>query len=173
MELDFLYFLQSIHSQSLNAFFIGITRLGDFGSIWLLISMFFLFKKDTRKLGVCLLVTLAFNFILNDGLIKNIVCRSRPCDVDPSVSLLIPRPLGYSFPSGHTSTAFCVVACLFLNKKKKLGIVTLALACLIAFSRMYLFVHYPSDVLAGTVVGLFSGAVIAIFSKYKYNHTCM
>lgn len=89
---------------------------------------------------------------------KPFVARVRPCDVNTAVQLLVPRPDDFSFPSGHTGASFEGAAVLFLHKSK-LRIPALIIAVLIGFSQLYLYVHYPSDALAGAVLGVLLGWV--------------
>lgn len=116
---------------------------------------------------------LILDVILCNGILKNLVARVRPCDVNTTVQLLIPRPEDYSFPSGHTAASFATTAALFFaGKKKKLWIPALGLSVLIAFSRLYLYVHYPTDVLGGLLVGILCGWIGAqlvnqVFKKQK------
>ena len=88
--------------------------------------------------------------------LKPLVARIRPCDVNTAVRLLIAWPDDFSFPSGHTGASFAAVAALYASRSK-LWIPSLILAVLIAFSRLYLYVHYPSDVLAGIAIGIMAG----------------
>lgn len=101
-------------------------------------------------------------------MIKPIVARTRPYEVNSAVSLLISKPIDYSFPSGHTAISFTIVSVLYFFRMKKYWIITFVLACLIAFSRMYLYVHYPTDVLAGAIVGTFSGWITVKWSQSKH-----
>ena len=103
--------------------------------------------------------SLIVDLILCNGILKNLVARTRPCDVNKSIQLLIKRPWNYSFPSGHTAASFASVTALYLAGEKKLWKPALALGCVIAFSRMYLYVHYPTDILGGALIGIFSGFV--------------
>ena len=82
--------------------------------------------------------------------------RPRPCTVDPDFALLIARPTSSSFPSTHSAWSFAGAAAIFQNHRKA-GLAAFALAALIAFSRMYLFVHFPTDILAGMVLGILIG----------------
>jgi undecaprenyl-diphosphatase len=82
-----------------------------------------------------------------------VFARIRPCDINTAISLLISRPLDYSFPSGHTMSSFAAAMVLFLTNKK-IGIPALILAAFISLSRLYLYVHFPTDVLAGAVLGI-------------------
>lgn len=113
----------------------------------------------TRKIGFAVMAAVILDSVLCNVILKNIFVRPRPCDVNTAINLLIPRPLGYSFPSGHTSAAFAAVAALYFSGERKIWKAALALAILIAFSRMYLYVHYPTDVLGGILVGIFCGYV--------------
>lgn len=157
IELKFLDLLQKIHHPILDSIMVFITRLGDMGMIWILLAIIlFLFPK-TRKVGVILVIALCINIILCNGLLKHIIARVRPCDINTSISLLITRPTDFSFPSGHTSASFTTVMVLYLVHEKKLWKTSLIVACLIAFSRMYLYVHYPSDIIGGIIIGSLCG----------------
>ena len=99
-----------------------------------------------------MLISIAAGFLLGNVMLKNIAARQRPCWLDPSVELLVPVPKDFSFPSGHSLVSFEGAVCIFLFNRKW-GIPALMLAVLTAFSRLYLFVHFPTDVLAGIVMG--------------------
>lgn len=132
-----------------------ITLLGNKGLLFILIALILLFIKKTRSTGVALSLSLIIGLIVCNLIIKPSVHRIRPF-VGTEISLLINAPTDYSFPSGHTTAAFeAATVMLFYNKK--VGVAFLALAALIAFSRLYLYVHFPTDVLAGMIIGVFSG----------------
>ncbi|WP_310910070.1 phosphatase PAP2 family protein [Clostridium estertheticum] len=118
------------------------------------------------------LLALLLSTILGD-LVKHVVKRIRPSANIPSVNLLIVKPLSYSFPSGHTTSSFAVAGVL-ARYFKEYALEFLSLAFLISFSRLYLYVHYPTDVLAGIILGLIcSGIIIYVFDKVRYkNHNC-
>lgn len=86
--------------------------------------------------------------------ISNIFMCLRPCTINLDVSLLIPRPQNYSFPSGHTAASFIIVCVLCLLKQKNLFIILLIITCLIFFSRMYLYIHFSNDITGGIFVGI-------------------
>lgn len=134
-----------------------ITKLGDAGMIWILLSVVLLLIPRTRKSGVVLAAALCVDVFLCNGMLKNLFRRIRPCDVNTSIQLLVARPDDFSFPSGHTAASFAAVAALILAGERKLWIPALALAVFIAFSRLYLYVHYPTDILGGIAVGIFAG----------------
>jgi undecaprenyl-diphosphatase len=160
--LDFIY--QHLYHPISNAFMIFITYLGEFGWIWILISLLLLCKKKYRPYGVLMLCSLLLTFLIGEVGLKNIVGRVRPCDVQASLPILIPRPDGFSFPSGHAASSFTAAVILF-HANRKWGIGALILASLIAFSRIYLYVHYPTDVLAGICLG--TGIATILFVVYQ------
>lgn len=140
----------------LNEVFKVITYLGDRGFFWILLIVLLLIPKKTRYVGFVMLVSLILDF-LGCNIIKLIVNRLRPYE-SYEFQILIEAPSGSSFPSIHSSTAFVCAWVYFLLAKKKpyelLRWPFLILAALIAFSRLYLFVHYPSDVIVGAVIGI-------------------
>jgi len=142
-----------------------ISKLGDFGAIWIALAICFLISRKYRKTGIALCCTLMLDFIGCNGILKPFVARIRPFDIDTAIQLLIPRPTDFSFPSGHTAAAFATVSALYFCRRK-LWIATLVLALLIAFSRLYLYVHYPSDVAAGILIGFFFGFIGYKLTEY-------
>ena len=104
-----------------------------------------------------MLAALILDLILCNGILKNLFHRVRPYDIRTSIELLVKRPVDYSFPSGHTAASFTAVVALSFAGEKRAWKAALVLACLIAFSRMYLYVHYPTDVLGGILFGVISG----------------
>ena len=168
MDFTILYALNNIHTNVLDKIMIGITYLGEKGIFWMLIAVILLFNPKTRKCGIFMAISMAIGLIIGNGLLKNIIARNRPCWIDNGVNLLIANPKDFSFPSGHTLASFEAAVTIFLFNKKY-GIITLALATLIGISRLYLFVHFPSDVLAGAVFGtLIAIGVYTIGNKVIY-----
>ena len=159
MELQVLDALQTIHNPVLDTLMCAITRLGDAGIFWILLCMVLLILPKTRRSGVILMAALLVDLVICNGILKPLVHRIRPFDVKTGIELLVKRPTDYSFPSGHTAASFASVMALYLAGEKKLWIPALVLAVLIAFSRLYLYVHYPTDVLGGVVAGLAAGAL--------------
>lgn len=138
-----------------------ITALGNAGIIWIVMAICLLITKKYRKLGVLVLVGLFMGLIIGNGIVKNLVARPRPCWINSGFPLLIPYPTDFSFPSGHTQSSV-IAATILTMGNKKFGFVAIPLAVLISFSRLYLYVHFPSDVLAGAVMGIAIGAVTFI-----------
>ena len=135
-----------------------ITHLGDAGIIWIVFAVFLMCFKKYRKFGIMMAAGLLLSLIINDSILKPLIARPRPFNFEgwPGIfkwPALIAKPSDYSFPSGHTSSSFAAAAVLIFTKKKRIYIPSLVLAFLIAFSRIYVHVHYSTDVLAGIIGG--------------------
>ena len=157
MEFSFLYWLQELRNPFLDSLMPAVTFLGNGGWFWIFLGVILLAGKRTRKTGLAVLLSLLAGLIIGNLFLKNLVARSRPCWIDPSVPLLIGVPQDYSFPSGHTLASFeAAVSVWFYNRRW--GTVLLVLGVIIGFSRMYLFVHFPPDVLGGILTGIFCAA---------------
>lgn len=169
MTIDFpvLDWIQSLRTPFLDHLMIGITRLGDHGFLWIVIVSVLLCIPKTRKVGIVAALALITDAILCNLVIKPLVGRSRPFELVEGMRILIPRPSGTSFPSGHTSSAFSVVFSLLFSGWKKLGAFIGMPAVLIAFSRMYLYVHFPTDIFAGILVGAFCGFLFSWIMKKR------
>lgn len=164
MEFEILYAINNLRNPILDKIMIAITSLGNAGLIWIGIAVGLLFVKKTRKCGILMLISLALGLIIGNGFLKNVIARGRPCWIDENIKLLIPNPHDYSFPSGHTLASFEAAVMIYLHNKKW-GIISLILAVAIAFSRMYLFVHFPTDILAGMILG--TGISLAVYYGHK------
>ncbi len=128
------------------------TDIGEGGLIWLLFAVLLLARKETRRYGLVLAVALLLSLLFCNILLKNLVARPRPFTVQ-EIDLLIAAPGGYSFPSGHTSASFAGATVIWFWRRKWGG-AAFVLAALIGFSRLYFYVHYPSDVLGGIFLGI-------------------
>ena len=160
LDIYLLDFIQNILRTPFNdVIFTIITLMGELGFIWLLISVIFIIGKKRRTNGFLILTALAACILIGNLIIKNIVARPRPFTLNEEIDLFIPPPRGYSFPSAHTMTSFAA-ATVICYTDKKIGIFSLCLASLIAFSRIYLYVHYPSDVIAGLLSGIAVGMAV-------------
>lgn len=170
-ELSILDFIgKHMHCAFLDRMMPLITKLGDGGVFWILAAVVFLCIPKTRKIGFSMGAALLLGFIIGNVFLKNIVARIRPYDMNTAIELLVARLSDYSFPSGHTLASF-EGATVLMIRDKRLGIPALILAVLIAFSRLYLYVHYPSDVLAGAVLGI-GIAFLASFLVDKAYQKC-
>lgn len=167
MEFSILYFFQSLHTPLLDRLVPAFSSLGNKGLIFIILGVILLCFKKTRGAGLSILITLALGYLIGNGLLKNLFMRQRPCWIDQTVPLLIASPKDYSFPSGHALAAFETAACVFYVNRKW-GSLALVLAGLMALSRLYLFVHFPTDVLSGMALGVFlAWNVSRVVEKYK------
>ena len=167
MELSILHAIQSIHNPIFDKIMVFLSTAGNRGLIWILIALTFLCIKKYRKCGIVVTLSLLVAVLLGNTVLKNLFERARPCWVDTSVSLLVAKPKGFSFPSGHTFSSFAAATSIFIYHKE-IGKIALFLAALIGFSRLYLFVHYPSDVLAGAILGILTAVVLSKLCNYLY-----
>ncbi len=166
VDQDILLWIQmNIRREYLNPFVKFITHLGDTGIIWILISTFLTIKKTTRKTGILAWSSLATSFIIVNLFLKNIVARIRPYDYVNGLVSIIERQKDFSFPSGHASSSFAVAVILFLCFKNKFGNFALILAFLISLSRLYVGVHYPTDVIVGMLLGTISAVLVYQINK--------
>ncbi len=167
VSIDFaiLDALQQLRCAFLDWFFAFFSYIGEVGIIWIAAGVALLFFRKTRAAGVMVLTALALGFLIGDIGIKHLIQRPRPFLVNTDVNLFISAPSGFSFPSGH-STAAMAATTVLLCTHKKLGFIALPVAVLIMLSRLYNYVHYPTDVLCGAVLGIFSALVVVfVFRK--------
>lgn len=153
-----LIFIQEyIRQDWMDGFWKTITHLGDGGIFWIVLALILLIPKQTRKAGVSALLAMGIGALITNVAIKNIVARIRPYDTITELILLIERQHDFSFPSGHTCASLAAACALYHTLPRKWGVACIVLAVLIALSRLYVGVHYPSDVLGGAAVGIFAG----------------
>ncbi len=139
-----------------------VTRLGDGGILWIIIAVLLLLTKKYRKVGAMMGVALLFGLLVGNLTLKPLVERIRPYDMaGVEVQLLVERLHDFSFPSGHTLACFEAATVLLINKRK-FGIPAMCIAINVAFSRLYLYVHYPTDVLAGMLLGIGFGVLAVV-----------
>ena len=145
-----------------------ITHLGDEGIIWIIIAIILLIPKKTRRTGATVGVALILGLVLGNIVIKNIFGRMRPYTLENAMVKMpiIGEQSEFSFPSGHTRSSF-EAAFVLLWADKRMGIPAMILASLIAFSRLYVYVHFPSDIIGGILLGLFN-AWFATFIVEKF-----
>ncbi len=166
-EIDILIWIQdNFSSQLMDSLMIFLSQIATGKILWIILGLILLYYRKTRPIGAVVLLGTLFSIILCDLFLKNIIQRPRPFTEYP-FELIISAPTTWSFPSGHTIGAFTFATAIFLYRKKE-GSLLLILATMIAFSRLYLHVHYPSDVIAGAVLGIIC-AFSAYYVIHKYN----
>lgn len=167
LDGNILLFIQDfIRNPILTPIVRFITTLGNGGGIWIFLTLILLILPKTRKVGCMMIAALLGTLLVNNILLKNLIARTRPYDVIEGLTYLVPKPGEYSFPSGHAGSSFAVACVMFRQLPKKYGVPALILAILIALSRLYVGVHYPSDVLFGMISGIaISYAAVAIVER--------
>lgn len=188
-EIDFLKWIDNTFhgSDFINQLIKYFSVLNDVGLLWIIIGIILVITKKYRKIGILFLISILVGWIINDLLLKNIIGRPRPFEKDNQLSDFVYSmfirndslgflnnitggkvpSLGKSMPSGHSYISFNAAVFLFMTNKKKFGIPALIVATLTALSRLYLCVHYPSDVLVGSLLGATTGFLMYhFFHKY-------
>ncbi|MDE6434159.1 MAG: phosphatase PAP2 family protein [Lachnospiraceae bacterium] len=161
-KIDFIilnWIGDNLSCEPLDKILLAVTFLGEKGWFFIVIAVVLLCMPKTRRWGASLAVSLSLGLVFCNMLIKNMVARVRPYDQVEHI-LLVDKLSDYSFPSGHTTAAFeCFAVILMMPVKKIYKVMAGILAFLIAFSRLYLYVHFPSDVLAGMLIGFLFGVM--------------
>lgn len=155
-----LFVQESLRYDGLTPFLTFITGLGNAGLIWQLASVLLLIPERTRKVGFMAIGALLLSLLVNNIILKNLVARVRPYDAIPTLIPLIKKPGEFSFPSGHASSSFAAAGLFFRNLPRGLGVPLLLLAVLISLSRVYVGVHYPSDIIVGALSGWLIGVAV-------------
>lgn len=162
--VDFIHY--GLQCKALDFIMPKITLLGDAGLVWIVISVILISNKKHRKIGLSCILALIISALFTDVTIKQFIQRARPITEYPITNPLIKIPSTFSFPSGHTSSSFAAAWVLY-RRMDKYNFLYLILAASIAFSRMYLYVHYPSDIVGGILVGIISATLsMVLVNKY-------
>ena len=159
-ELDgrILLFIQEyLRFEWLNPIVLFLTRLGDAGAIWILLAAVFLIQKKYQKTGISMAAALLLGLLVTNVLLKNWVCRPRPYVTIPGLDALVTAG-DWSFPSGHSTSSMAAAVVIFCRTPRKIGIPAMILGVLICLSRLYVGVHYPSDVICGALIGVLAAA---------------
>lgn len=172
LDNTILQFIQlNLRNPILDNIMIFITSLGNGFTVWLVIGVILLINSKSRKNGAMIIFSLILCFIIGNLSIKPFIARVRPFDVIPLIDgLIIKAPTDFSFPSGHAMSAFAVSTVIY-NMNKTSGILAFILSGFIGFSRLYLYVHYPSDVFFGILIGIAIGiTTIKLFKTDKFEN---
>ena len=167
MEANILLWIQeNLRADWLTPIVKCITYLGNGGIFWISLTLLLLILPKYRKVGAMSATSLIFDLLSVNVLIKNLVARARPYTQIEGLINIIGEQSDFSFPSGHTAASFATVTVLLLCAPKKLSIPMTVLAVLISLSRLYVGVHYPTDVLGGVVIGVVCGVAAVYFVKW-------
>lgn len=159
-DTSIMYKVQELRTPILNSIFIFFTKLGDAGFLFILLGILFLLIKKFRKIGFLILLAELINLVIV-SVLKDVIQRPRPFNTLANLHPLVSAG-SYSFPSGHASSAF-VCAVIIAYYFKKLAIPAYLIAILIAFSRVYVGVHYPSDIIVGALIGILCAYLCILF----------
>ncbi len=179
-DLSVFQWIQGIHNGFLDAVMVGITSLGNAGTIFIILGFVLLFTKKHRKAGLTVLVALLTMLLCNDLFLKEFFARPRPFDLFETDMVkyaewgtkyiypeLIEMPTSFSFPSGHAASAFAAGVAVLWNNRK-IGIPVFLFSSLMGFSRIYVQVHYCSDVIGGLVSGTICALIAVLIVKYLF-----
>ena len=179
MDSDILIYIQEyIRNDVLTPFMIMLTHTGDYGALALAVMFILLIIKKTRRLGHVVAFSLLIESVITNVILKNLVARTRPYEIIEDLILLIEEQKDFSFPSGHAGITFALAGAFLFSfmygvkgfeKCKRNSIIVLVVllyAELLAFSRLYVGVHYPTDVFAGMIIG-FASAFLSYFIEKK------
>lgn len=160
LDEGLLLWIQGLRSAALNGPMRFVTTLGNAGAVWIALAVVLLTFRRTRRAGAACALALMLGALVTNAAIKPLVQRTRPYETIDSLTLLVARATDYSFPSGHATSSWAAAWALF-RMRKRWGASALMLAALISLSRLYVGIHYPSDVLCGTLIGLAAGEAAA------------
>lgn len=161
MELQILHAIQGIHQEWLTEILRFFTTIGESGLVWIVIAIVLTCIPKTRKCGLTMIIAMAITYLVGNLFLKNVIARPRPCAVDPGVTLKIPFPSEYSFPSGHTSNGFAGAVTIF-SYYRKAGILSLLVAAIIGFFQTLFLRALSHGYLGGIVLGTLD-ALLAVY----------
>ena len=173
LDGQILLWIQELRTDWLTAFFTTVTHLGDAGALWILAGVALLIPKKTRRAGIAVLAALLVTFIVVNLILKPVIARTRPYEVIEGLRLLVSPAHDYSFPSGHSSSSMAAAVAMagaLPRRMRAIGWCAVVLAVMICISRLYIGIHYPSDVLIGAAIGFLcgvAGAKIASIIKMR------
>ena len=157
------YISEKWRGGSLDTVWKLFSLLGNYGAVWIALAVLLLFFRKTRRAGLAMLIALGVGYAVGNVWLKELVMRPRPFVTHTDLTPLLDPGDRWSFPSGHALSSFAAATALFFFHKKT-GLLAYLLAACIAFSRLYASVHYPTDILAGAVLGILCGLAAAWFA---------
>lgn len=163
-----LWIQEYIRNEWLTPVMTFITHLGDSGFIWIVLTLACLIWARTRRVGILMLFSLLLNTLANNIILKNMLARTRPYEVVQGLIRIIEAQSDFSFPSGHTGCSFAAAVVIFMMCPRRYGIPAMTLAVLISLSRLYVGVHFPTDVLCGGLIGTAAAVFVCRFYRKKF-----
>lgn len=170
LDESILFFIQEqLKNPAMDRFMVFVTSFGNGGFLWIFIAFLLLCQKRYQKCGISLICAISLSIFVGDEVLKPLIGRLRPNVSFPEIPLLIGSIHSRSFPSGHTMVAFASATVIY-SYYRFAGALAFVTAALIAYSRLYLFVHYPTDVLGGIVLGTLLAYLIVKGINYLYSY---
>ena len=149
-----LWVQDGVRSDALTPVMKVITYMGDKGILWIVLTLVLIAIKRTRRVGLTCALAMIFGLLFTNLVIKNWVARTRPYEVFDELTLIINKQHDFSFPSGHATNSLATATVMFCMLPRKWGVPALIMAILISLSRIYVGVHYPTDILGGAIIGV-------------------
>ena len=162
-----LWIQEYLRSDLLTPLVTFITHLGDGGRLWIALTLLFLVLPRLRRTGFLMMCSLLLNTLLNNIILKNLVARTRPYEIVEGLVSIVGPQSDFSFPSGHTGCSFAVAVVIFLMCPRKVGVPALVLAVLISLSRLYVGVHFPTDVIVGAIIGTAAAVFVCLVYRKR------
>lgn len=156
VELDgaiLLFIQEHLRFEWLDPIVLFLTSLGNAGAVWIVLAAALLIQKKYQRAGLAMALSLLLGFLVTNLLLKNWVCRPRPYTAIPQLIPLVTEG-DWSFPSGHSTSSMAAAVAMFCRTPRGIGVPPVVLAVAICLSRLYVGVHYPTDVLCGALVGV-------------------
>ena len=169
-EAFLLYLQNNVRTDFFDPIMRFFSFLGNGGWFWILICIVLIIYKPTRSIGIIAAISLAVSALICNSLLKIIINRTRPYDAIEELVLIAKMPHDSSFPSGHSNASFavaCAITWCLSKNKKWIGVILIVVASIIAFSRMYVGAHYPTDVIAGIMLGTLTSILIFLLLRNK------
>lgn len=157
-----LFIQEHVRNTVCDVIFKGITHLGDAGIFWILLTVVLLCFRQTRKAGIYSACALIASLVVNNLILKNLVNRVRPYELVDGLRCIVAPAVDASFPSGHTGASFASAISICRQIPRRFAVFFIILASLIAFSRLYVGIHYPTDVIGGLVTGIGIGLLVNV-----------
>lgn len=161
-----LWIQEHIRMEWLSPVMKFITHLGDSGFVWIILTLVLLIFKGTRKEGFLCACSLLLVLLINNIILKNAIARTRPYEVVEGLQRIIEAQSDFSFPSGHTASSFAAAVVMFMKLPKQYGIPAMILAVLIGLSRLYVGVHFPTDVIGAALIGTAGAVFVCKLAEY-------